>query len=75
MLLHDLFIPNTEIHEHNTRNKDNPHVLARKTNFISNTFLHQSPKIWHNIPVHIKNAKITKSFSFKFTSLLLSEYS
>ncbi len=70
----ELFTPNTQIHQHNTRNRFNPHITARETNFMAKTFLHQGPKVWSELPPHTKNARTLKSFNYRFKRILLNEY-
>ena len=60
--LMDLFSTNTEIHKYNTRQRYDPHVVRRRTNFVSNSFIHESPKLWLTIPDSIKKARTMASF-------------
>ena len=45
--LSDLFITNANVHTHNTRQRDDPHISSRKTSFLSRTFVHQGPMRVH----------------------------
>ena len=38
--LRNIFVRNTEIHEHNTRHRLDPHVISRNSSAISKTFIH-----------------------------------
>ena len=52
---------NSEIHTHDTRNTNNPHVNTR-TNIAAKTIRHNGPQIWNNISDDINQGKTTKSF-------------
>ena len=60
--LMDLFSTNTEIHKYNTRQRYDPHVVRRRTNFVSNSCMHESPKLWLTILDSIKKARTMASF-------------
>ena len=69
----DLFTPNRNIHEHNTRNRNAPHFITRTYN-ASKSFLHQGPKLWSTLANEHKISKTTKSFTKTFKKMLISEY-
>jgi len=69
-----LFTRNTVIHDHNTRNRQGPYVTKRKTKYISQTFLHQCPKIWSGLTPNIKSAPSLKSFSYRMKEWCISKY-
>ena len=46
----DMFITNTDIHLHNTRNVNNPHIQSRRTKSLR----HMGPIIWYKIPNDIR---------------------
>ena len=64
-----LYTPNTEMHNHNTRHKDDPHINSRRTNQYNQSFLHKAPEIWYNIPEEIKSARTLNSFKSKISKL------
>ncbi len=51
--LSDLFTQNRDIHNHNTRHRNDPHILTR-TYTASKTFLHKGPKLWSELPAELK---------------------
>ena len=40
-----LFMPNTNIHQHNTRHRNDPHINTRRTQSLSRSFIHSAPNI------------------------------
>ena len=48
--LMDMFITNTDIHLHNTRNVNNPHIQSRTTKIAQKSLRHMGPIIWYKIP-------------------------
>jgi hypothetical protein len=72
--LQSLFTPNRDIHNHNTRNSNNPHIISR-TFSASKSFLHQCPKLWSSLPHNIKSSKTPKTFSQNIKSYFTKRYS
>ena len=62
-----LFINHQSNHNYNTRNKDD----YRFHMFRLNTILNTSPKIWNNLPKHIKCSKTLGQFKRKIVSYLI----
>ena len=71
--LSDLFITNANVHAHNTRQRDDPHI-SRKTSFHSRTFVHQGPKLWMDLPTDIKQAVTLKSFTHHVKNHFINSY-
>lgn len=71
----NLFTPNTNIHNHVTRNRNNPHTTARRSQLVSKSFLHQSPKLWAQFPLYIKHRKTVKSFTYCLKLMYTQNYS
>ena len=57
-----IFTPNTDIHNHNTGHRNDPHISTRRTNQLSRSFIHNAPNIWYNIPLQIKETRTVGSF-------------
>ena len=72
--LQQLFVPNARIHEHNTRSRNNPHIMSRSSAFISKTFLFQCPKLWSTVSRDLKDLRSTKSFNAKQKKKIIHEY-
>jgi len=70
----DIFEYNYNIHNHNTRQRHEPHIAMRETAFAGNTFIHQGPKLWPQIPVEIRESRNTQSFTRKIKIAMLKEY-
>lgn len=71
-LLHDIYTPNTLIHTHNTRQRQNPHLIPNKNNQIAKQVTHKGPDIWIKcVPPHLKDSKTLKYFSKKMKEFLI----
>jgi hypothetical protein len=69
-----LFIANTDVHNHNTRRRNDPHVTASQNSAMSRTFIHQGPKVWLDLPQQIKNCASSKSFIYNAKKFLVSHH-
>ena len=69
-----LFKTNTEIHTHDTRNRDYPHITSRRTNTASRSFLHESPKFWSTLPAKLKALKTVTSFNHNMKMQIIQTY-
>ena len=49
----DIFTPNFCVHNYKIYFPD---VNIRMTNMVSKTFIHQSPKLWQEIPLDVQNS-------------------
>jgi hypothetical protein len=62
----EIFPPNSEIHELNTRNKQNLHFPATKLSLVQKGVLYSGIKIFNHLPADIKSfSKNTKLFKYK----------
>ncbi len=68
----DLFKPNTQIHNHNTRQHGNPHIRHRRTQIASKQINHKGPEIWQAIPNHIKTLSTLNRFTKAYKSHLIT---
>jgi len=66
---------NQDVHEHNTRNRFNPHILARRTNIACRSIQYRGPDIWYNISEEIKLAKTIQSFNNRLKRNYIGKYS
>jgi hypothetical protein len=71
--LQNIFTLNSDIHSHNTRNKNAPHITDRHGKKICKSFIHAAPQTWYNIPEKTKQLRTIKSFGGKFKQELLKE--
>ena len=69
-----LFKTNTEIHTHDTRSRDYPHLTSRQTNTASRSFLHESPKFWSTLPAKLKALKTVTSFNHNMKMQIIQTY-
>jgi hypothetical protein len=65
---------NSDIHLHDTRNRDNPHINARRTNIAAKSLRHKGPQVWYKLPNLIKTAKSLVSFTHKFKKSIIDNY-
>lgn len=67
-----LYKPNTNIHNHYTRQHQNPHIRFRRTQLASNQINHKGPEIWTKLTNNIKTSKNIKVFIRSLKHFLLS---
>lgn len=72
-LIH-VFKPNTTVHAHHTRQKDNPHIHVRRTVVAKNSLVHRAPQIWSKIPMNIREKTTRNIFKRTLKKSLLFEY-
>ena len=68
--LQAIFTPNNEIHNYETRSRNFPHATKIRLNLVLNSFVHQAPKFWSEIPIGIRNAPSLASFKFKIKQFI-----
>ena len=54
--LRQCFTRNDELHHQNTRHSIDPHIVSRRSCFMSNCFIYQAPNLWSNLPNQPKEA-------------------
>ena len=59
----NLFTVNRNIHLHKTRQQNQPHIIHRRTAFISKTFIHQAPDQWYKLPENIRQLRSVNNFN------------
>ena len=57
-----LYKTNTDIHNHDTRHKNDAHITTKHSDLLSRSFLHRAPELWLSIPDNIKQARTMNSF-------------
>ena len=70
--LSDMFITNSTIHNHNTRNKKKYHRWCVNTNFASYSCRHHAPEIWNLLPTNITSISFYNSFKRNLKSFLIA---
>jgi hypothetical protein len=68
------FTLNESVHTHNTRHIHDPHILTRKSNIMSRSFLCKGPEMWLNLPTLIKSSGSRNSFKSQIKGYFLSKY-
>jgi hypothetical protein len=71
--LRDIFVSNFDIHAYNTRGQLNAHMSNIRLSVVKNSFLHQGPKFWSEIPNKIKYSNSMAIFRNKLKYFLLHE--
>ena len=61
----NMFVRNSAIHRHNTRQSDKFHMVAVNSAKKLNTIKHFGPRYWNNLPLDIKLAATLNSSSKK----------
>ena len=72
--LQRLFTPNTNVHTHFTRHRNNPHIEHRSSYIISKMFVHKGPKLWFELPTDIKEVNNKKLFTKHLKKLYINDY-
>ena len=70
----EMLTMNTEIHDHFTRNRKNPHIQYRRTQIASKTLRHQGPIFWYKIPSEIKAKQNVKSLGYCLKRNIVETY-
>ena len=58
--LRNIFNKNKDVHQHNTRHRNDFIIPHHKCNLVHQSFLSTGPKIWMNIPTAYKNLNYRK---------------
>lgn len=72
--LQNVFITNDTIHDHNTRNRNNPHIQTRRSALAQNSIMHEGPKLWQNLPEGVKSARTIHSFTRRMKKHITGPY-
>ena len=59
------------IHNYQTRNAGGSHLHIKKFNIVCKSYLMESPKLWLNLPVEIKNSNNIKLFTERLKKFLI----
>ena len=70
-----MFITNADIHLHNTRNVNNPHIQSRRTKIAQKSLRHMGPIIWYKIPNDIRESRTIYLFTRKLKHNMVCGYS
>ena len=62
---------NTNVHSHDTRQLQNPHIRHRRTMQASKQITHKGPKMWQQVPNNLKNIPNLKLFSKHYKQYLI----
>ena len=71
LLLLNLFVTNSQIHNYGTRTASNYRTHLCRTNLKQFTILYQGPKIWNSLPVSVTRSSNLLSFKTKMQEFLL----
>ena len=72
--LSNLFTQNNAIHNHETRHRNDPHIIHRRTAIAAQCIIHKGPKLWQLIPQSIKNSKTIHTFCRKIKQKMIQAY-
>lgn len=64
---------NRNIHDHDTRQKENLHTLKYRSKLTQNNSNYINSKLYNKLPDHIKNIQKIESFKYTLKSLLLKK--
>ena len=60
-LLYSLFTRNCDIHDHYTRCRKDPRVVARNTHIMTESFIWKGPELWGELSQNTKDSKSLSS--------------
>ena len=69
-----LLLPNSVVHEYNTRSKNYPRTQKHKSKIFNSSFLCQGPSLFQKLSPTITSSTSTKAFSSRFKKQLISRY-
>ena len=72
--IQNIFSANHLIHDHNTRQSSNPHIVPYDKKVVNDSFLHQAPMFWITVPLELKQSPSRKSFAKRLKKFLLNSY-
>ena len=72
--LMSIFIANSQIHDHNTRQRDNAHQTGKNTALVIKSLIHKGPEQWQNLAQIIKHSRSLKAFNSSLKHNLLQSY-
>ena len=70
--LSNMFVMNRDIHTYDTRQRNLPHILPRRTRVAANSLRHKGPEVWYRVPQHIKDAASIITFKTQLKKYLFS---
>ncbi len=72
--LQSLFVTNAVAHNHNTRHRNDPHIVFRNSSVESRTFLHEGPRYWLSLPQQIRDCRSKSSFNNQLKKHIIDMY-
>jgi len=71
--LQEIFTTNHNMHQYNTRQRNDPHTRARRYAFTSRSLIHNGPKLWQNLPIDLKQKHTSKAFKRNFKKYIINK--
>jgi hypothetical protein len=68
------YTPNSIVHDHYTRQQNNPHVQQRHCVVAANSIIHKAPAVWSHIPLEIRKLDTKNKFKRALKNLRISSY-
>ena len=72
--IRSIFVQNTDIHSHYTRQATNYHIPSIRTSFAHKTIKFEGPKLWNSLGDSLKRSGNFSTFKNKYKSILLGKY-
>ena len=70
----EFFCNDNKRHNYNTRRRNDPTIIARKSAVLNDSFLCRAPFLWSNLNINIKNLCSFTSFKKKIKKEKLKIY-
>ncbi len=72
--LDNLFLTNADVHGHNTRQRNDPHVVPRNSSVESRTFVHEGPRYWLSLPQYMRSCRSRACFNRQLKKYIINMY-
>ena len=70
----DTFISNADVHNYNTRRRNDPRIIDRHYSYLDKSFICRGPATWSNLGNEIKNAPSYHALCKRFKKHILQSY-
>ena len=69
-----IYDQNLNVHEHNTRHAQDPHVKHHNYDQVAKSFIFKGPEIWSKLPADTRHSLTRERFACRAKQYLLESY-
>ncbi len=70
----NIYERNSNVHNYNTRNSNNPRPPRHKSAYVNKSFLNKGPLLWSSLSIKIKDSKNCKVFMRNIKTHFIEKY-